>query len=144
VELFADRARARHRRFVPDDGSSRVVSGICRRLDGIPPAIELAAARVNVLTPGQILVRLGDQFRLLTGGDRTAVPRQQTLRAAVDWSHELLSKDERTLLRRLAVFVGGWTLEAAESVTAGDGLEELDVLDLLDRLVSRNLVVVEE
>src|SRR5947209_6625824 len=144
VELFADRARLRNRAFALTDDNRDAVADICRRLDGIPLAIELAAARVNVLTPAQILDRLGDQFRLLTGGDRTAVPRQQTLRAAVDWSHELLSKDERTLLRRLAVFSGGWTLEAAEAVTAGDGLDGLDVLDLLDHLVARNLVVVEE
>jgi len=144
VELFADRARLRNRAFVLSDENRHTVADICRRLDGIPLAIELAAARVNVLTPAQILDRLGDQFRLLTGGDRTAVPRQQTLRAAVDWSHELLSKDERTLLRRLAVFSGGWTLEASEAVAAGDGLDALDVLDLLDHLVARNLVVVEE
>src|SRR5438874_2632734 len=144
VELFADRARLRNRAFALTDDNRDAVADICRRLDGIPLAIELAAARVNVLTPAQILDRLGDQFRLLTGGDRTAVPRQQTLRAAVDWSHELLTKDERTLLRRLAVFSGGWTLEAAEAVSAGDGLDALDVLDLLDHLVARNLVVVEE
>jgi predicted ATPase/class 3 adenylate cyclase/Tfp pilus assembly protein PilF len=144
VELFCDRARLRNRAFALTDDNRHAVADICRRLDGIPLAIELAAARVNVLTPAQILDRLGDQFRLLTGGDRTAVPRQQTLRAAVDWSHELLSKDERTLLRRLAVFSGGWTLEAAEAVTAGDGLDALDVLDLLDHLVARSLVVVEE
>src|SRR5947208_7064670 len=144
VELFADRARLRNRAFALTEDNRDTVADICRRLDGIPLAIELAAARVNVLTPAQILDRLGDQFRLLTGGDRTAVPRQQTLRAAVDWSHELLSKDERTLLRRLAVFSGGWTLEAAEAVTAGDALDALDVLDLLDHLVARNLVVVEE
>ncbi|HEV3351848.1 MAG TPA: tetratricopeptide repeat protein [Acidimicrobiales bacterium] len=144
VELFCDRARLRNRAFALTDDNRHTVADICRRLDGIPLAIELAAARVNVLTPAQILDRLGDQFRLLTGGDRTAVPRQQTLRAAVDWSHELLSKDERTLLRRLAVFSGGWTLEAAEAVTAGDGLDALDVLDLLDHLVARSLVVVEE
>ena len=144
VELFGDRARLRNRSFALTDENRETVSDICRRLDGIPLAIELAAARVNVLTPAQILERLGDQFRLLTGGDRTAVPRQQTLRAAVDWSHELLTKDERTLLRRLAVFSGGWTLEGAEAVAAGDGLDALDVLDLLDHLVARNLVVVEE
>src|SRR5438105_2268546 len=144
VELFADRARLRNRAFALTDDNRTTVADICRRLDGIPLAIELAAARVNVLTPAQILDRLGDQFRLLTGGDRTAVPRQQTLRAAVDWTHELLTKDERTVLRRLAVFSGGWTLEAAEAVTAGDALDALDVLDLLDHLVARNLVVVEE
>src|SRR3954454_6308084 len=144
VELFADRARLRNRAFALTDDNRETVADICRRLDGIPLAIELAAARVNVLTPAQILDRLGDQFRLLTGGDRTAVPRQQTLRAAVDWSHELLSKDERPLLRRLAVCSGGWTLEGTEAVTSADGLDALDVLDLLDHLVARNLVVVEE
>src|SRR5205807_807869 len=104
----------------------------------------VAAARVNVLSPHQILSRLDDQYRLLTGGSRTAVPRQRTLRAAVDWSHQLMGKDDQVLLRRLAVFAGGWTLAAAERVAADDTLDERDVLDVLDRLVARSLVFVEE
>ena len=144
VRLFVDRACLRDRTFEMNDSNAADIDHICRRLDGIPLAIELAAARVNVLTPRQIAGRLDDQFRLLTGGSRTAVPRQQTLRAAVDWSHDLLAKDEQALLRRLAVFAGGWNLEAAEDVVAGDGLDRRDVLDLLDRLVARSLVVVEE
>ena len=93
-----------------------IVAEICQRLDGIPLAIELAAARVPVLSVGEILQRLGDRFRLLTGGRRTAVPRQQTLQALIDWSWDLLPEDDRRLLRRLSVFSGGWTLEAAAAV----------------------------
>src|SRR4029077_20617586 len=114
---------------------------ICRRLDGIPLAIELAAARIVVLSPAQIEARLLDRFRLLTGGARTAVARQRTLEATVDWSYELLSVVERQLLSRLSVFPGSWTLEAAEHVCGGDGINENDVLDLLSRLVSKSLVV---
>src|SRR5205085_7839390 len=101
---------------------------ICRRVDGVPLAIELAAARVRAFGPEQIAARLDDRFRLLTGGSRTALPRQQTLRATIDWSYALLSEPERALLRRLAVFAGGWTLEAAEAVCAdgvGAGLSPL-------------------
>ena len=112
-------------------------------MDGIPLAIELAASRVKVLTPEQIAARLDDRFRLLTGGSRTALPRQQTLRATIDWSYSLLSEEEKTLFRRLAVFVGGWTLEAAESV-CGEERGGLDILDLLTRLVDKSLVFVEE
>jgi predicted ATPase/class 3 adenylate cyclase len=148
VQLFADRASARAPGFALDGGSAAAVSQICRRLEGIPLAIELAAARVNVLTPSQIAARLDDQFRLLTGGDRAALPRQRTLRATVEWSHGLLTSTEQMLLRRLAVFAGGWTLDAAEAVCAreaeDDTLRAREVLDLLGRLVARSLVVVEE
>jgi predicted ATPase len=119
------------------------VAQICSRLDGIPLAIELAASRVKVLTPEQIAARLDDRFRLLTGGSRTALPRQQTLRAMIDWSYSLLSEEEKKLFRRLAVFVGGWTLEAAESV-CGEESAGFDILDLLTRLVDKSLVYLEE
>jgi predicted ATPase len=106
--------------FLTKDNAS-FVAQICFRLDGIPLAIELAASRVKVLSPEQIAARLDDRFRLLTGGSRTALPRQQTLRAMIDWSYSLLSEEEKALFRRLAVFVGGWTLEAAESVCGERG-----------------------
>jgi tetratricopeptide (TPR) repeat protein len=117
------------------------VERICERLDGIPLAIELAAARVAVLSPVQIVTRLDDRFRLLTGGSRTAPLRYRSLKALVDWSHDLLDDRERLLFRRLAVFAGGWTLEAAESVCAGDGLAPAEVLDLLSGLVTKSLVM---
>ncbi|HVE77080.1 MAG TPA: hypothetical protein VND22_10020, partial [Actinomycetota bacterium] len=119
---------------------AKAVAQICRRLDGIPLAIELAAARVSALSPQQISQRLDDQFRLLTGGSRTSLERQQTLRAAVDWSYKLLSDQERVLLRRLSIFHGGFTMEAAEKIASGDGLGEPDVVDLLSQLVSKSLV----
>jgi predicted ATPase/class 3 adenylate cyclase len=143
IQLFVDRAILARPGFALTSENAPAVAAICRRLDGIPLAIELAAARAGVLTPQQIANRLDDQFRLLAG-NRSALPRHQTLRAAFEWSHALLSEPERTLLRRLSVFAGGWTLEAAETVTAGEGLDAFDVLDLLARLAQRSLVVVEE
>ena len=125
----------------PDDADS--VAAICTELDGLPLAIELAAARVRMLSVEQIASGLSDRFRLLTGGPRTAPPRLKTLRASVDWSHELLSDAERALLRRLAVFAGGFTLEAAEEVCAGEGIEREHVLDLLGSLVDQSLVIAE-
>ncbi len=116
---------------------------ICRQLDGIPLAIELAAARARALSVENIASRLSDRFRLLTSGNRTALPRQQTLRALIDWSYELLSEKERTLFGRLAVFAGGLTLEAAEAVCAGGRIDEADVLDLLTALVEKSLVTVD-
>ena len=121
-----------------DAANGPILAEICRRLDGIPLAIELAAARANALSPPQIAHYLGDRFRLLTSGSRTALPRQQTLRATLDWSYDLLSLEERRLFHRLGVFVGGWTIEAAEAV-GGD-----DVIDLLPGLVDKSLVQVEE
>jgi len=143
-ELFADRAARRRLGFRVDDASREAVEQICDRLDGIPLAIELAAARAAVLSPQQIAARLDDQFRLLTGGARTGLARQRTLRATVDWSHQLLGELERIVFRRLAVFAGGWTLDAAEDVSAGGEIDRAEVLDLLGRLVSRSLVVVDE
>jgi non-specific serine/threonine protein kinase len=121
IRLFVDRATAVQPHFALTTQNAPTVDQICRRLDGIPLAIELAAARVRLLTVEQIATRLDDRFRLLTGGGRTAVPRQQTLQATIDWSHALLTEPERVLFRRLAVFVGGWTLEAAEAVAGDQG-----------------------
>jgi predicted ATPase/class 3 adenylate cyclase len=143
VHLFLERACLSQPGFAVTHGNVPAVAQVCRRLDGIPLAIELAAARVKMLSVEQIAARLDDRFRLLTGGSRTALPRQQTLRAAVDWSYDLLSEAERVLLRRLSVFVGGFTLEAAEAVCSGEGVEEYEVLDLLSRLVDKSLVSVE-
>jgi predicted ATPase len=144
AELFVERARVAQPSFAFTTQNAAAVVEICRRLDGIPLAIELAAARVRVLSVDQIAARLDDRFRLLTGGSRTAMPRQQTLQAAMDWSYDLLSREERTLLRWLSVFMGGWNLEAAESLCAGEGIEAVDVLDLLTHLVDKSLVVVEQ
>jgi tetratricopeptide (TPR) repeat protein len=129
--------------FALDAENAPAVAQICARLDGIPLAIELAAARVKVLTLEQILTRLDDRFRLLSGGNRTALPRQQTLGALIDWSYDLLSEPERTLLRRLSVFVAGRTLEMAEDVCAGEGLDRDQIFDLLSALVEKSLLTVE-
>jgi non-specific serine/threonine protein kinase len=140
VRLFEERARAVQSRFALTDDNASAVAQVCSRLDGLPLAIELAAARLAALSVEQVAERLDDCFRLLTGGSRTALPRQQTLRATLDWSHALLTEPEQVLLRRLAVFTGGWTLDAAEAVSAGDGIAREAVLDLLTRLVSMSLV----
>ncbi len=144
VRLFADRARLTSSEFSLTQESARVVTEICRRLDGIPLAIELAAARVNMLSVEQIAARLHESFRLLTSSSRAKLERQQTLQASIDWSWNLLSGPERVLLRRLSVFAGGWTLEAAESVCSGEGMESHQVLDLMTQLVSKSLVVAEQ
>jgi predicted ATPase/class 3 adenylate cyclase len=141
VRLFVERARAVQPAFEVTDANARAVAQLCRRLDGIPLAIELAAARVRTLPVEQIAARLDDRFRLLTGGSRAAVARHQTLRATIDWSYELLTEPERAVLRRLSVFAGGATLEAAEAVCAGDAVDALDVLDCLGRLVEKSLVL---
>lgn len=138
VRLFAERAKPVDPGFRIDDTNAPAVVQICRRLDGIPLAIELAAARVRILTPQEIAARIGDRFRLLAGG-RRALPRHQTLRAAIDWSYDLLDEEEQRFFRGLSVFTGGWMLEAAETVWEGGG----EVLDLLTRLVDKSLVVVE-
>ena len=114
---------------------------LCRRLDGIPLAIELAAARTRSIAPAKILERLDERFRMLTGGSRTAVARHQTLQAAVDWSYELLSKAERAVLDRLSVFAGGFTLDAAEAVASDDDIDAFDVLEHVSALVDKSLVV---
>ncbi len=143
VRLFVDRAVATASEFALTRENAPAVVQVCQRLDGIPLAIELAAARVKVLAVEQIATRLDDRFRLLTGGSRTALPRQQTLRAAMDWSYDLLSDRERTVLRRLSVFSGGWTLEASEAVCAGGSVEPTNILDLLTSLVDKSLVLAE-
>jgi predicted ATPase/class 3 adenylate cyclase/DNA-binding CsgD family transcriptional regulator len=143
VELFADRAHLAQTSFKLNDDNAAVITEICRRLDGIPLAIELAAARVRSLSPAELLDSLHDRFRLLTGGSRTAVRRQQTLRASVDWSHALLTDPERVAFRRLAVFMGGFDLAAAHAVVAADDIQRFQVLDLLSLLVDKSLVVAE-
>ena len=144
VRLFVDRAQAVQPGFPVTDQTAQTVAQICHRLDGIPLALELAAARVKVLTIDQIATRLDDRFRLLTGGARTALRRQQTLRAAIDWSYDLLTDAERSVLRRLSVFAGGWTLEAAEAVCPAGDVEAYEILDLLSQLVDKSLVLVTE
>jgi predicted ATPase/class 3 adenylate cyclase len=155
IRLFADRAQLGQPRFRLNDRNAREVAEICWRLDGIPLAIELAAARIRSLPIDQILARLSDRFALLTGGSRTSLRRHQTLRAAMDWSHDSLSSLERALFRRLSVFVGGWSLAAAEAVAPDapkglptEGLKRLvgrtDIVDLLSQLVDKSLVLIEE
>jgi predicted ATPase/class 3 adenylate cyclase len=141
VALFADRARAANERFILTDENVPFVVEIVERVDGIPLAIELAAARANVVSPQQLSKRLSERFRVLTGGDRSALPRQQTLRATIDWSFDLLDAPERALFRRLAVFAGGWTLEAATEVCRGDSLDEWEILGTLSSLVDKSLIV---
>jgi predicted ATPase/DNA-binding SARP family transcriptional activator len=140
VELFADRARAVRPGFLAAGQAGVVVEDICRRLDGLPLAVELAAARLRALPLATLAERLGDRFRLLTGGARTVLPRQQTLRAVVDWSYDLLFEDERRLLARLASFTGGCGLTAAEAVCADEHLPADEILDVLSRLVDKSLV----
>ena len=143
IDLFADRARRARPNFAVDDHNLKTVTEICHRLDGMPLAIELAAARVRALTLDEIVDSLHDRFRLLTGGARTAVRRQQTLRASVDWSHALLTEPERALLRRLSVFMGGFDLDAAQSVAGTTEVERYQVLDQLSLLVDKSLVIAE-
>ncbi len=144
ARLFVERAVISNPGFAVRDRDAPAVARVVHRLDGIPLAIELAAARVKVLSVEQIAARLDDRFRLLTAGARTGLPHHQTLRAAIDWSHDLLTELERALFRRLAVFAGGFSLEAAEAVSAGGGIDVADVLDLLARLVDKSLLVTEE
>ncbi len=148
IKLFIDRAASAVSTFTVTNENAPAVIQICHRLDGIPLAIELAAAKVRVLSVDQITKRLDDRFRLLTGGSRTALERHQTLRATLDWSHNLLSPEEQILFRRLSVFVNGWTLEAAESVCSDEsipgGIRSEDILNLLEHLVNKSLVSAEE
>ncbi|HEY3476327.1 MAG TPA: hypothetical protein VGK56_17065, partial [Anaerolineales bacterium] len=145
IRLFIERAATAKPGFTLTTHNAAALAQICYRLDGIPLAIELAASRVKVLSPEQIAARLDDRFRLLMGGSRTALPRQQTLRAMIDWSYSLLSEQESILFRRLAVFVGGWTLEAAEQVCADENdISSSDILDLLMRLVDKSLIFTDE
>lgn len=138
MKLFIERANALLPDFELTESNAPVITQICQRLDGIALAIELAASRVKILKVEQIASRLDDAFRLLTGGSRTALPRQQTLRSTIDWSYNLLTEEERIVLQRLSVFVGGWTLEAAEAIC-----DDPDMLDLLTHLVDKSLVQVD-
>jgi predicted ATPase len=141
IALFVDRAQAAQHRFTLTDENAPIVAGICERLDGIPLAIELAASRVNLLSVKALGEKLDDRFRVLTCGERTALPRQQTMRAAIDWSHDLLEERERTLFRRLGIFVSGFTLEGAVALGSDAELDELDVFDVLASLVDKSLVL---
>src|SRR6185369_559794 len=141
VRLLIDRARLVLPGYQPAATDAASLAYIVQRLDGIPLAIEMAAARLNMLSAEQLAGRLDDVFRVLTGGSRTALPRQQTLRATLDWSHRLLSEAERLLLRRLSVFAGGCTLEAAEAVCSDEGLDAGAVLELLGVLVAKSMVI---
>ena len=144
VRLFVDRATSVVPDFQLTAGNAPAVAKICRRLDGIPLAIELAAARVKMISPEEIALRLNDRFRLLTGGSRTALPRHQTLRAAIDWSYHLLGGIEGVLFRRLSLFYGSFSLEAAESVYEGPDQDSMDVLDSVSRLVDKSLLIREQ
>ena len=141
AQLFIDRARLSNSEFDIDDLQAKPLASICSRLDGIPLALELAASRTRVMSVEQIEQNLDQRFRLLTGGSRAALPRQQTLRSMIDWSFALLSEEEKILLRRLSVFAGSWSLEAAEVVCGDERLESLDVLDRLASLIDKSLVV---
>ena len=144
ARLFVERATTVNPNFKLTEQNAPAAAQVCYRLDGIPLAIELAAARAKVLSVEEISARLGDSFRLLAAGSRTAMPRQRTLHATMDWSHELLSQKERVLFRRLSVFAGGFTLEAAESICAGEELQRDEVLELLSHLVDKSLVIMWE
>ena len=143
VQLFAEHAALHRRGFIVDDASAAAVASICARLDGIPLALELAAARLGSLSVSEINARLDQRFLLLTTGNRTALPRHQTLRALIDWSYGLLSSEEQTVFDRLSVFAGGWTLDAAEAVARGGEVADWQVLDLVAALVGKSLVQAE-
>lgn len=143
VALFADRAQQVQRDFTVTEDNLEAIVGICRRLDGLPLAIELAASRIRALAPAEILRRLDDRFRLLSGHKRDQLPHHRTLWASIDWSHEQLDESERTLLRRLSIFVGGWFLSAAETVCAGSGIEDWEILESLTKLIDKSLVEID-
>jgi predicted ATPase len=143
ARLFSERARQRDPSFALTPNNANAVAEICRKLDGIPLALELAAARVGMLSVDQICQRLNESLELLVHGGRTTVPKQKTLKGTMDWSYELLSEDEKRVFGRLSTFVGGWTLEAAEVVASGGGLERGDVFELLSGLIDKSLVVAE-
>jgi predicted ATPase/class 3 adenylate cyclase len=142
VQLFLARAQAVRPDFALTPNNAPALAEVVRRLDGIPLALELAAARLRMMSVEQIAAHLNDRFRLLTGGRRTALPRQQTLQALIDWSWNLLDEREHILFRRLSVFTGGWTLEAVQAVASDNQLDEFDILDLLDQLINKSLVTV--
>jgi predicted ATPase/class 3 adenylate cyclase len=143
IALFVERARSADKKFTLTDENAPVIADICRRLDGIPLAIELAASRVKMFSAKQVLERLDERFRMLTGGSRDVLPRQQTLRALIDWSHDLLDNRERLLFRRLGIFVNGFTYEGAVAVGSGEDLDEFELFDALGSLVDKSLVLAE-
>ena len=144
VRLFVDRARALGTELEITDDNAASIGQVCRRLDGVPLAIELAAARVPAMNPRELAARLDDRFQVLAGGRRGKIERHQTLRAVIDWSYDLLNEAEQRLLDRVTVFTGGWTLEAAEAVCAGGVVDAASVFDLTARLVARSLVIAED
>ncbi|MBC5802711.1 MAG: AfsR/SARP family transcriptional regulator, partial [Candidatus Eremiobacteraeota bacterium] len=141
IALFVERAQAVDKRFAFGDEHAPVVADICRRLGGIPLAIELAAARVHILGPRELCERLDERFRVLTASSRDALPRQQTLRALIDWSYDLLGERERALFRRLSIFAGDFTLEGAICVGSDAHLDQLGVFDVLASLVDKSLIL---
>ena len=143
IALFVERALSADKKFRLTDKNAPAIADICRRLDGIPLALELAAARVKVLSPRQLRDRLDERFRVLTGGSRDVLPRQQTLRALIDWSYDLLDNRERVLFRRLGIFVNGFTYEGAVAVGSGEDLDEFELFDALSSLVDKSLVLAE-
>jgi predicted ATPase/class 3 adenylate cyclase len=140
IVLFVDRARAANTRFALTDDTASIVAEICRRLDGIPLAIELAAARIKVLSIPNLAQRLNERFKILTGGSRTALPRQKTLGALIDWSYDLLTPQEQLLFTRVGIFAGGFSLDAATAVCSGEDLDEIEILDLLASLIDKSLL----
>ncbi|HZY98671.1 MAG TPA: NB-ARC domain-containing protein, partial [Candidatus Baltobacteraceae bacterium] len=143
MQLFADRARSADKRFALTDDNATDVAEICRRLDGIPLAIELAAARVKILTPRQLAQKLHERFRVLTAGDRSALPRHQTMRALIDWSYDLLAEREQAIFREVSIFVNGFTTEQADGLCESSAIDALDVFDVLTSLVDKSLVLAE-
>ena len=143
IRFFIDRARSVRPDLLVNESSTEAIASICRRLDGMPLSIELAAARVITLSPVEILPRLDDRFRLLTGGRRHAIPRQQALRGTIDWSYDLLNPEERQLLGRMSLFSGDFGADAVEAVCAQPPLDSGNVLDALGRLVDKSIVQVE-
>ena len=141
VALFVDRARSVDKSFVLTDDTAPNVADICRRLDGIPLAIELAAARVKILSIPSLAQRLNERFNILTGGSRTALPRQKTLGALIDWSYDLLTPQEQLLFNRVGIFAGGFSLDAVTAVCSGEDPDEIEILDLLASLIDKSLVV---
>ena len=144
VKLFLNRARSVNRDFTLTKDNIFSVSELCKKLDGIPLAIELASKRINILPVDKILERLHDRFKLLNTGNSTALPRQKTLKALIDWSYDLLIPNEQLLLQRLSLFMGGWTLEAAEEICSDDTIDQFDILDLMDSLLNKSLIFFNE
>ena len=144
VRFFLERANSINPKFNLTEENIHAVAEICKKLDGIPLAIELAAKRVNVLSADKILDRLNDRFRLLTGGSATALPRQKTLKALIDWSYDMLSPSEQQLLQRLSIFMGGWTLEAAEEICSDETIDQYEILDLMTGLHDKSLITFKE